>query len=59
MTAENYEKEIVEDVNDCDGENMSPTARRVMRDPGNYDNCPGNFLPLVSQQAGNKNYPGD
>ena len=46
MTAENYEEEIVEeDVTDGDGENMSPTARRVMRaESRNYDNCPGDFL---------------
>ena len=46
MTAGNYEEEIVEeDVTDGDGENMSPTARRVMRaESRNYDNCPGDFL---------------
>ena len=50
MTVESYEEEIVtEDLTDCDGENMSPTARRVMRDPGNYDNCPGDdFLRCLS-----------
>ena len=48
MTAESYEEQIVEHLTDCDGENMSPTARRVMRDPGNYDNCPGDFLRCLS-----------
>ena len=32
-------------MTDGDGENMSPTARRVMRaESRNYDNCPGDFL---------------
>ena len=32
-------------MTDGDGENMSSTARRVMRaESRNYDNCPGDFL---------------